>query len=177
MAHSRSATPFDNIALADAPPVESHPETAAGCIRRFIRVKSRLDELKAEIAALTREADELSERTAELMIDEGMDSPPGVDGMTASFAPVVYVEKRINPETGEPFTTEDVRDALNASGLGSLIQPSYNGSSLRAAMREYAEHGNGIPEPLDRVVALAKRRQLRVTPMAASKRAIAPRSS
>lgn len=181
---SAEPTPFDGVELpSDALPESVHvrapadesetPDTIVGCIRRFIRVQARLKELAAEEKVLEREERELSDRVIEMMIEQEMDSPPGVDGMTAYVHPVSYVEKLIDPETGEAFTTDDVKDALIAAGLKAMIRPSYNGNTLRATLIEYAEHDE-IPEPLAKVVKLKKRRELRVTPMAASKRKAKP---
>jgi hypothetical protein len=184
MASPEPATPFDGVQLppglpsegmaaTHASPAEPEPETMVGCIRRFIRVQARLKEIAAEEKVLEREVRELSDRVIEMMIEQEMDSPPGVDGMTAYITPVPYVDKRIDPETGEAFTTDDVKDALIAAGLKAMVKPSYNGNTLRSTLLEYAEHGE-VPEALARVVELKKRRELRVTPMASSKRKAAP---
>lgn len=182
MASPEPATPFDSD-VPDLPPVadvpvpvaaSAEPETMVACIRRFIAVQARLKALAAEEKVLGREERELSDRVIEMMIAEGMDSPPGVDGMTAYISPVSFVKKKIDPDTGEEFTADDIRDALVAAGLKAMIKESYHGGQLRSALKEYADHGE-IPEALTRVVELDKRRELRVTPMAAAKRNAAPR--
>lgn len=165
-------TPFDSDEAPTAAPTE--PETMVDCIRRFIHVQARRKEIAAEDKVLGAEERELSERVIEMMIAEGMDSPPGVDGMTAYISPVHYVKKNIDPETGEEFTPEDIRDALRAAGLGVMLSESYHGGQLRSTLKEYADHGE-IPDALAKVVTLDKRRELRVTPMASKKRSAAPR--
>jgi hypothetical protein len=180
MASPQPTTPFDGVSLTDSTTEDavSSPVddlTLVGCIRRFIAVEARLTALSAEEKILKRERAQLSDRVAEMMIEQEMDSPPGVDGMTAYFTPVYYVEKNIDPDTSEEFTSDDVRDALIASNLAAMIKQQYNGNQLRALLKEYDENGTEWPEPLAKVVSLAKRRQLAVTPMAARKQSAAPR--
>jgi hypothetical protein len=178
---SPEPTPFDGVALPVEPEetapstAEPDPETMVDCIRRFIRVQARLKEIDAEEKALKREERELSDQVIDMMIEEGMDSPPGVDGMTAYISPVVFVKKNINPDTGEEYTSEDIYQALRDSGLSSMIRETYNGNQMRSLMREYDEHGTEPPKALGKVLTLDKRRELRITPMAARKRAGAPR--
>lgn len=180
MASPEPTTPFDGVSLttvAEPAPVSSVADMSmVECIRRFITVEARLDAIAAEEKVLKREKAELSDRVVEMMIEEGMDSPPGVDGMTAYLSPVYFVEKNIDPETGEEFTADDIRDALIASNLKAMIRQNYHGGQLRSLMKEYDDHGTAVPEPLAKVVTLAKRRQLAVTPMAARKQAAAPRT-
>lgn len=181
---SPEPTPFDGVVLptepeeSTAPALDAEPDpvTMVDCIRRFIRVQARIKAIKAEEKELAREERELSDRVIEMMIEDGMDSPPGVDGMTAYISPVAYVKKNIDPDTGEEFTSEDIYQALRDSGLESMIRETYNGNQMRSLMREYDEHGNEPPEPLTKVLKLEKRRELRVTPMAARKRSAAPSS-
>lgn len=183
MASPEPATPFDGFKLPDeialsspAPaPGDAEPETIVDCIRRFILVQARLKAIEAEEKVLAREESDLSARVIEMMIEQGMDSPPGVDGMTAYLSPVHYVKKKIDPETGEEFTAEQIRAALRLSGLGAMISESYHGGQLRSVLKEYVEHGE-VPEVLATVVQLEKRRELRVTQMAAGKRKAAPTS-
>lgn len=175
---SPELNPPDTIDLtAPSGDIEDTPSGDLGmvaCIRRFIQVNSRLDAITAEEKVLKREKAELSARVIEMMIEEGMDSPPGVDGMTAYLNPVFFVEKNIDPDTGEAFTSDDIRDALVASNLSGMLKESYNGNQLRALIKEYEEHGS-MPEPLAKVVRLSKRRELAITPMAARKQSAAPR--
>jgi hypothetical protein len=179
---SPEPTPFDGV-VADFPATETESAQSpigdlsmVAAIRRFIAVQARLDALEAEQKVLKREEQELSSHVIEMMIEEGMDSPPGVDGMTSYLKPVHYVEKNIDPETAEEFTSEEIRDALIEAGLANMIKESYNGNQLRALLKEYSDHDSKVPAPLARVVTLKKRRQLAVTPMAARKQSAAPRS-
>jgi hypothetical protein len=179
MASPEPTTPFDGVSLTA--PIEdvAAPEddmSMVACIRRFIAVESRLDALSAEEKVLKREKAELSDRVIEMMIEDGMDSPPGVDGMTAYLSPVYFVEKNIDPETGEEFTSDDVREALIAANLAAMIRSNYHGGQLRSLLKEYDDNDTSPPEPLAKVVKLAKRRQLAVTPMAARKQSAAPRT-
>jgi len=179
MASPQPTTPFDGISLTGpieepASPVEDM--SMVECIRRFIAVEARLNAIAAEEKVLKREKAALSDHVVEMMIEEGMDSPPGVDGMTAYLSPVYFVEKNVNPETGEEFTADDIRDALIASNLKAMIRENYHGGQLRSLMKEYDDNGTPPPEPLAKVVTLAKRRQLAVTPMAARKQSAAPRT-
>lgn len=185
---SPEPTPFDNLTDLTAEAESDLDAMASGdnpicdmgmvaSIREFIAVQNRLTAIEAEEKLLEAKKRELSDHVIELMIEEEMDSPPGVDGMTAYLNPVVYVEKKVNPDTGEAFTGDDIRDALVKSGLGSMIRSNYNGNQLRSLLREYDENQTSVPKPLAKVVTLAKRRELAITPMAERKRSAAPRSS
>jgi hypothetical protein len=152
-------------------------ETITGRIRRFIAVKQRLEAIAAEEKRLKIEAEELSDAVVEMMIEQDMDSPPGVDGMTAYLNTVYYAEKQVDPNTSERYTTDAVLAALNEAKLGSMISQGYNGNQMRALLREYEETGQELPEALAKVFVLRKRRVLAVTPMAAKKRDAAPNRS
>jgi len=43
---------------------------------------------------------------------------------------------RIDPYTGEPYTRADVVDALDAAGLGHLVETGYDGKAFAAAIRD-----------------------------------------
>lgn len=186
---SAEPTPFDDLAppstsprlttqsLIEAESALHDPSdmNMVACIRRFIAVESRLDALEAEEKVLKHEKAQLSDRVIELMIEDEMDSPPGVDGMTAYLKPVQYVKRNIDPDTAAEFTSEQVIQALLDSGLKSMVKAGYNGNQLRALLSEYNKNGSKVPQPLADVVTLEKRRQLAVTPMAMSKQAAAPR--
>lgn len=171
-----AAEPADWSPVADWPAPAPPPSagTITAQIRRFIYVTNRIAALKAELKTLEREKGELSDTVIDTMVEQEMDSPPGVDGMTSYLTPVYHVEKNINPDTGETYTSADVLDALRDAHLEAMISEGYNGSQMRSLMREFADNDQSPPDALVRVFTLVKRRELRVTQMAVGKRKASP---
>lgn len=144
-------------------------------IREFIAVKARLVALDVETKDLKAREKSLSSQVEEMLLTSGGESPPSVDGMTAYFTPTFYVENRVNEETGQKFTAEEIDQALIDSGFAEMVTTRHNASSLRALLREFEESGQEVPEPLARVVTLSSYRRLAVTPAGAKKRRGSPR--
>ena len=145
--------------------------------RRLLAVKNRLAAITGEEAALKAEAAQLSELIRDTALEQEMDSLPAVDGMTAYFSPVYFVERRIDEATGKQFTTADVIEALKESGHDYLLSVGYNGNQLRALAREIKiDHDRPLPPALARVITLSSRYDVNFTPMGARKRRAAPRN-
>lgn len=167
-----------SIAAGDQTPMpDAHDETLVGRIRRFIAVETRLTAAKAEVKALEAEKGELDKTIIDMLVEAGMDSPPGVDGMTVYLSPVYYTQKKVNPDTGQEYTPADILNALRTAKLHGMINEGYHGNTLRALLREFQESKQEVPDALSQVVSLEKRREVRITPMGAAKRKAAPNRS
>lgn len=160
-----------------SPMPDAHDETLVGRIRRFIAVEARLTAAKAEVKALEAEKGELDKTIIDMLVEAGMDSPPGVDGMTVYLSPVYHAKKKTNPDTGQEYTPADILNALRTAKLHGMINEGYNGNTLRSLLREYEESKKQVPDALAQVVSLEKRREVRITPMGAAKRKAAPNRS
>jgi hypothetical protein len=169
--------PADWTPPADVPtPPPSTVDDLVATIRRHIYVTGRIAALTAELKTLEGEKDDLSRLALDLMLESGMDSPPGVDGRTAYLSPVYRIKIKLDPETGEPYDSAARTEALRAAGLDALIQSSYNGNTVKATLREMEENGMPIPEPLSAVFEVEKVSELRTRAAAAKKVKAAPRA-
>lgn len=166
--------PMPEQPVVDATPSESM--SIIGLERRLLAVQNRLAAIDGEEKALKAEAAQLSELIRTTALEQEMDSLPAVDGMTAYFSPVYFVERKIDDETGKQFTTADVTAALKESGHDYLLSEAYNGNQLRALAREIKiDHKRPLPPALNRVITLSQRFDVKFTPMGDRKRRAAPR--
>jgi hypothetical protein len=158
------AAPFASDGSPDPDPV-----TLPDMQRRWFWCKQQAEIFAARVKVLTAEQNQLEELIIDSCLEQGIESPPGVDNRTYSFAPVYQVVRRVNDD-GEKYGADDVIEALKASGLDvGLVGENFHGGQLRALLSQRAEQGMELPEELARVVTLEKRSSLRSTPMAAKK--------
>jgi hypothetical protein len=161
-------------AVEAGPPAETTSIVALE--RRLLAIQNRLEAISGEEKALKAEAVVLNGQIRETALAEEMESLPAVDGMTAYFCPVYHVERKVDEETGKPFTISDVLKALRASGHQYLISETANGNQVRALAREIVvDNEESLPPALDRVITLETRYDVRFTPMSERKHRAAPR--
>lgn len=145
-------------------------------IRNFLRVKKQHDAAEAEAKAAARRMSELSREITEKMVEEGIDSPPAVDGHSVWIKPTTYVEYRTNPDTGDPYKAADLAEVLPQVGLGHLVKTvAVNGNSLRAALKEIIENGDPLPGALAPYLGLGERFDVQAAPLGGRKSARSPR--
>lgn len=119
----------------------------------------RLQELARELSQLKTEKDTIEETLSAINkrievlarqeIPEAMDEA-GVQNVKFEGIGKIYLK-------GDVFASipAEARDAayewLEATGRGSLVRPTVNSSSLKAAVKEWISQGEEIPEDLIRV--------------------------
>lgn len=119
----------------------------------------KLQELARELSTLKTEKDSIEETLSAINkrievlarqeIPEAMDEA-GVQNVKFEGIGKIYLK-------GDVFASipAEARDAayewLEATGRGSLVKPTVNSSSLKAAVKEWISQGEEIPEDLIRV--------------------------
>lgn len=164
----------DHLAAGLAVEPTSATAELAGLLREFVRLSADRTQAQTALDDANRRIGEITTQVIDIMITEGIDTLPGVDGMTVYTAPKYWVVRRKDPDTGEDYGPEAVAEALEAAGHGYLIAQSVNGNKLRALLREYREAESELPEPLARVVTLERGFDLRARPMGAAKTRASP---
>lgn len=129
-------------------------------IRRLIYLKARLKTLDAEIKEHKAEVSELDARIRADWSEEGQNSAT-LEGKTAYLFPIYHVEN-----TGDNGPA-DIRDALEGSGLGHMLQPNYSASALKAYLKELHGRGERPPDALAAVCSLHITSEIRVRDAAA----------
>lgn len=155
-----SEEPQENVAPGVPDP---DSETLSGCLRRLAYLDDQMKSLNAQVGGLKAEYDKLSALTLERMAMEGVPAMT-VDGYTWFMKETPYVEKI------DGASPDDIREALVASGLSSMVTETYSGSSLRSLLREYEESGTPLPRALSEVVRLSTVHAIGRTRAAARKR-------
>jgi len=159
-----------------APPAVD-PMSVVALERRLLEVQTRLKAIAGEKDALDAEVAVLNKQIRDTALAEGMETLPAVNGMTAYFCPVYYVERRVDEVTGKPYTTRDLLAALREAGATHLITETANGNQVRALVREIVvDHKQPMPPALAAVINLETRYDVRFTPMGEKKRRAAPRN-
>lgn len=145
---------------------QPHPQTLAARMRRLAWLDDQIKSCEAEAAGYKTEYDALCSSTVEHMAEEGVPSIT-VDGNTWFMKSTPYVEKI------DGATTDDIKDALKASGLASMLTTTYNANTLRSLLVEFrdSEGEVSLPEALAAVVKLSERTTIGRTRAAARKRA------
>lgn len=124
-------------------------------LREFIAHKQRISELEAELKKEKAAAAALEEPLIEALAEDGVDSMR-VDGVTTYMHTQYWASKRDGVET------EQVVDALRASGYGDLVAENYNSQTLSAVVRELIEQDEPLPEPLAEVIVSSPKTSLRI---------------
>jgi hypothetical protein len=153
----------------DTPPPPAEPQTLVEMLRRRMWLTNRVAALKAEQTVLAAEGSELDKLILDAMVEQGIDTLPGVDGRTPYLYPQRFIAKRVDPDTGEPFTGEQVMAAMRVAGLGAMISENYNGNQLKAAMVELVDNDEELPPALDAVVEIHTEHTVRSRVAAAAK--------
>jgi len=130
-------------------------ESVNGMLRRLIFLKAALKSAEGEVKTYKAEIKELDERIRLEWAEDNINSA-GIDGKTAYLYPVYHVEKL------EGVSTDDIREAMEASGLDYMVKPSYSAQSLTAYLKELREHGDEPPAPLAAVVKLVPSTEIRL---------------
>lgn len=157
-----SDTPEENIAPGVPDP---NAESLAARMRRLEFLDDQIKTRESEIKGLKEEYNQLSATTMEHMTQEGVPSIT-VDGNTW------YMKSKTFVEMIDGATSEDVREALIASGYGAMVKPTYSSQSLGSLLREFEESEGQIPIPdaLAAVVRLGRTTTIGRTRAAARKR-------
>lgn len=144
---------------------DPYAETLAARMRRLEFLDDQIKSLKAQAEGLQAEYEQLCAIAMEQMSQEGVPSIT-VDGNTWYMKAKTFVEKL------DGVTTEDIREALVASGYGSMISETYNSQSLRSLLTEFRDSDGQIPIPeaLAKVVRLGQTTMIGRTRAAARKR-------
>lgn len=124
-------------------------------LRRLIYLKARVKTMEAEIKQHKAEVSELDADIRADWAQEGQSSMT-LEGKTASLFPVFHVEN-----TGDNGPA-DIRAALEASGLGHMLQPNYSASALKAYLKELRERGEQPPDALAAVCSLHITSEVRI---------------
>lgn len=135
---------------------EAHPETVSAMVRRLAWLKSAKESAEAQAKSYEAEYAALRAVSEEQMAEEGIDRTT-VDGWTAFFHPTYKLVK-----ADEDATSEDIQDALMASGLASMIKQGYSYQSLQAYFKELHEGGMSVPERLAKIFRLESSQELRL---------------
>jgi len=147
--------PFTSPYRAQSSIPSPDDESVNGMLRRLIFLKSMLKTAEADIKTYKAEIKELDERIRLEWAEDNINSA-GIDGKTAYLYPVYHVEKL------DGVTTDDIRAAMEASGLDYMVKPTYSGSSLTAYLKELREHGDEPPAALAAVVKLVPSTEIRL---------------
>ena len=113
--------------------------------RELSQLKSAKDKIEDELSAINKRIEILARQE----IPEAMDEA-GVQNVKFEGIGKIYLK-------GDVFASipAESRDAayewLELTGRGSLIKPTVNSSSLKAAVKEWLTQGEEIPEELIRV--------------------------
>lgn len=113
--------------------------------RELSSLKSTKDKIEEELSAVNKRIEILARQE----IPEAMDEA-GVQNVKFEGIGKIYLK-------GDVFASipAESRDAayewLELTGRGSLIKPTVNSSSLKAAVKEWISQGEEIPEELIRV--------------------------
>lgn len=124
-------------------------------LRRLIYLKARVKTMEAEIKEHKAEIGELDAEIRADWSEEGQNSAT-LEGKTAYLFPVFHVEN-----TGDNGPA-DIRAALEASGLGHMLQPNYSASALKAYLKELRERGEQPPDALAAVCSLHITSEVRI---------------
>lgn len=124
-------------------------------LRRLIYLKARIKTMEAEVKEHKAEIGKLDAEIRADWSEEGQNSAT-LEGKTAYLFPVFHVEN-----TGDNGPA-DVRAALEASGLGHMLQPNYSASALKAYLKELHQRGDAPPEPLAAVCAVHVTSEVRI---------------
>lgn len=144
---------------------DPYAETLAARMRRLEYLDDQMKSLKAQIDGLQSEYDQVCATAMEQMSQEGVPSIT-VDGNTWYMKAKTFVEKL------NGVTTDNIREALIASGYRSMLTETYNSNSLRSLLTEFRDSEGQIPVPdaLAAVVRLGQTTMIGRTRAAAHKR-------
>lgn len=113
--------------------------------RELSQLKTEKDSIEETLSAINKRIEVLARQE----IPEAMDEA-GVQNVKFEGIGKIYLK-------GDVFASipAEARDAayewLEATGRGSLVKPTVNSSSLKAAVKEWIAQGEEIPEDLIRV--------------------------
>lgn len=153
----------DTVGLTDTvtTTVENHtvpsPDDTSvnGMLRRLIFLKAALKTAEGEAKTYKAEIREIDDKIRQEWAEDNIRSA-GIDGKTAFIYPIFHVEKV------DDATPEDIRNALEQSGLGYMLKPNYSGSALTSYLKELRDSGDEPPAALAAVVKLVPSSEIRI---------------
>jgi hypothetical protein len=154
----------DEVSAGAIPP--PFADDSPGMIARLAWLNAAIRSAAAAERAHKREKEDLSARILESWIEAGR-TGEGIPGFTAFTAPQFSFVKR-----SEDTTTEELLDAMRASGLGHLVKNTYHYMQTLAILKEMRAAKMEIPAPLAALIELKESYQVQVKP--AGKKKIDP---
>lgn len=114
-------------------------------LARFVALDREKRDLEARLEDIGKEQGALQNELLEQWADRGQSSA-NVDGLCVYISHDFYCSKR------KEFSTEQLIETLQESGLERVVQIGYNASSLKAFIKEQLASGSEIPENLSAMI-------------------------